>query len=190
MAHTNLGVARERAELEARLGAVGREVGGLAAADALASQRPDLPPPSARVLDLEQDIVRSRLALARAEAQRKALEESLAAANEGLERLQELVDSIRASPFLRAARDEMMVAFVPYENADAATAETSLYRCVAGFVGCRRVGSVRATLPGETTMRHPVRNRELRGLLVEIAIDDARFARDDVLFLGRPPLLF
>jgi hypothetical protein len=190
MAHTNLGVARERAELEARLGATGRELGGLAAAEALASQRPDLPPTSARVLDLEQDVVRSRLALARAEAQKKALQDSLAAANEGLERLEELVDSIRASPFLRAARDEMMVAFVPYENASSAEADAPLYRCRVGFVWCKQVGAVRATLPGETTMRHPVRNRELRGLLVEIALEDGRFAREDVLFVGRPPLLF
>jgi hypothetical protein len=190
MSRTNLTVTRERAQLDERIGTVRREVGGLAAAEALALQRPDLPPTSPRVLDLEQDIVRSRLSLARAEAQKKALEESLAAANEGLQRLEELVESIRASPFLRAARDEMMVGFVPYENADAAAEHTPLYRCALGFVVCRKVGAVRATLPGETTMRHPVRNRDLRGLLVEIALDDTRWAREGVLFLRRPPLLF
>jgi hypothetical protein len=56
------------------------------------------------------------------------------------------------------------------------------------MVMCHRVGSVIEVLPGEITLRHPHRERQLRGRMIELSLDEPEAARDDVLFLGGAPL--
>ena len=190
MSQTNLSLARDRVDLETRVSALGRELRGLGAVAAIADGEAAPRAASTRTLDLEQHLARSQVALARAEESRAALAGSVADAEAGIGRLDALIAALRASPWVRAAEQQVTLAFVPYANAGAAREGAPLYGCAVGFVACRRVGSVAALLPGETKVRHPVRNRELRGVLAEIRLDDPRRARDDILHLGRKPLLF
>jgi len=51
------------------------------------------------------------------------------------------------------------------------------------------VGVVGHALTGEVAVKHPVRQTMLRGVMVELELRDERWAREELLHLGRPPLL-
>jgi hypothetical protein len=57
---------------------------------------------------------------------------------------------------------------------------------------CYHVGEVIEVLPGEVQGKHPHRDKNLRGQLVELKLDDddADAAAADVLFAGGRPILF
>jgi hypothetical protein len=59
------------------------------------------------------------------------------------------------------------------------------------MVLCYHVGEVLEVLPGEVQFKHPHRDKQLRGQMVELKLDkeDADAASDDVLFAGGKPLL-
>ena len=65
---------------------------------------------------------------------------------------------------------------------------TPLYGCLIGVVWCGRVGRIVDRLPGEVVFNHPFHNRAVRGLAVQVDLDDARWAERPVLFSRR--LLF
>jgi hypothetical protein len=71
-----------------------------------------------------------------------------------------------------------------------ATTGADLYACRFGLVGCKRVGKLAEPLDGEVVTKHPLHNEILRGVMVELDLTDARWARQKVLFAGKPPLLF
>ncbi len=98
--------------------------------------------------------------------------------------------SIRNLPYLRAVEEKMTVAFVPYNNIARAKVGTSIYGCSAGIILCRRVGEVAEVLEGEVVDKHPFFNKELRGLLVRVQLDDSKWDQNQVLFLERVPLFF
>jgi hypothetical protein len=135
------------------------------------------------VLRVLQELKRSQLELAKAVDTRALLENSL-------ERYEEIVQSMAASPLLLAAQRRSTVAFVPYDNVSGLRAGTPLYGCAAGLVWCRRVGEVVGVLAGEVTFKHPTQNTMLRGQSVQVKLADARAAEHKVLFAGGRPLLF
>lgn len=188
MAQANLSLETARAELETRLSALDRELRGLDAVAVLADGKAAPPAASTRTLDLEQQLARSQVAMARAEAMRDGIRRSVEDADVAVARFDDLIEAIDASPWMRAARGEVTFAFVPYANLAAAERGAPLFACAVGFLGCTRVGRLGAILAGEATRRHPVQNRELRGVLAEIELDDPARAREDVLHLGRKPL--
>jgi len=53
---------------------------------------------------------------------------------------------------------------------------------------CRNVGSVLKTLPGEVQLRHPHRDNQMRGQMIELSLTDTTAGQDDVLFVGGKPL--
>ena len=53
---------------------------------------------------------------------------------------------------------------------------------------CRQVGKVVDILPGEVSFKHPQREKILRGRMVELKLDDAEAAQQEVLFVGGRPL--
>ena len=101
----------------------------------------------------------------------------------------QLLKAIEESPYLRAISRNVTVAFVPYENLDNAAPGTPLFGCSLGLLWCHEVGTVREVLEGEVVMKHPIRHTMLRGVMVELKLRDERWARDELLLLGRPPLL-
>jgi len=64
-------------------------------------------------------------------------------------------------------------ALEPYENLDGVTNGTALYGCRLAMVGCHQVGTVIEVLPGEVTFKHPHRDSDVRGQMVELRMTDA-----------------
>ncbi|XXF81082.1 hypothetical protein P2318_15360 [Myxococcaceae bacterium GXIMD 01537] len=188
MAQTNLALSQNAVELDARLEALRRELRGLDAAqagldgkDAL-GRTPD-------VLLLEREYTRSTLERARADSSRQNLGEDLRALDLAVTRYEQLIATIQSSPYLRAMAGNLAVAFVPYENLENATPGTALYACSGPLVWCHEVGTVGKVLEGEVSVKHPIRQHFLRGVMVELRLQDSAAARNQLLHLGRPPLL-
>ncbi len=141
------------------------------------------------VLRIKQELNHVLLEEARARDLRDALAQSLVAIDKALTRHSETIATIENSPFLRATKGQVTVAFVPYDNLDRVKPGTPLYGCRAGPLFCSKVGAVQEILNGEVTMKHPLHNTLLRGVMVEMKLLDRKWAEHSVLFLNRSPLL-
>lgn len=188
IAQSNLNLAEHAVELETRQEALRRELQGLDAARAGRGGKAE--GMTTEVLLLEREHTRSVLEQSRAEALRDATQEDLRALDAAAERYEKLLTTIRASPHLRALEGNLTVAFVPYENLENAPAGTPLYACSAKLVWCHQAGVVGEVLEGEVSVKHPIRQHFLRGVMVELHLQDGVSAREELLHLGRPPLLF
>jgi hypothetical protein len=97
------------------------------------------------------------------------------------------VDRLSSSYFLKARTDKIVVGFVPYANLSTARPGTPLYRCSWGLLNCSEVGKILSVLDGEVTERHPEKDKMLRGVMIEMQLNDTRAAQDNVLFAGSKP---
>jgi hypothetical protein len=134
------------------------------------------------VLKIKQELQASRLETQKAIETRDTLKIAL-------EREDKLVASLKQSSYLRAIADGAQVAFVPYGNLKDVKKGNSLYGCKLGMVFCHKVGTVLDVLPGEVLFKHPNRDKQLRGQMLELRLEDGADATDDVLFVGGRPLL-
>lgn len=138
-------------------------------------------------LMLEQAYTRSVLERTSAEEKDALLGEKAQDLSRAAERYDGLLMAIHSSPYLKAIRKGLTVAFVPYENLEQALPGTPLYGCSFVVLGCHRVGAVGALLEGEVTFKHPVRQRMLRGVMVELELEEASWVREELLHVGRAP---
>ncbi|NMO15456.1 hypothetical protein HPC49_10755 [Pyxidicoccus fallax] len=189
LAQSNLSLAQTSVDLETRLESLQRESLGLAAVQKGLGKDTTPDGMTTDVLLLEREHTHSVLEMARAEATLKSLREDLKALDEVAQRYDMLIASLRASPYLRAIEKNLTVAFVPYENLKNAEVGTPLYACTAKLFWCHEVGVVGNALEGEVSIKHPIRQYMLRGLMVEIQLTDDASAREDLLHLSRPPML-
>jgi hypothetical protein len=134
------------------------------------------------VLKIKQEYQASRLETQKAIETRDTLKIALG-------REDKLVASLEQSSYLRAMADGAQVAFVPYGNLKDVKKGNSLYGCRLGMVFCHKVGTVLDVLPGEVLFKHPNRDKQLRGQMLELKLEDGTDATDDVLFVGGRPLL-
>jgi len=180
---SNLTLAERQAEFETRAAELEAQTRSL---DAILANAGNAGPAlSYEVLRIKQEYEASRLDLAKATEARDTLQTSLA-------RQDKIVASLKQSAYLRAIADKASVAFVPYANLSGVSKGTSLYACKLGMLFCYHVGEVREVLPGEVQGKHPHRDKNLRGQLVVLKLDDddADAAAGDVLFAGGRPVLF
>ncbi len=184
LARTNLSLAEGSAELQTKLEAMKRELAGIDAS--LAGKAGGL---TTETLLREREYTHSVLEVARAKNEQEHLKNSLRALDEAVGRYDVLLATIRSSPWMEAIEKGLTVGFVPYENLENAPPGTPLYRCALRLLWCREVGVVGHPLQGEVTVKHPVRQSVLRGVMVELQLQDDRWAREELLHLGRPPLL-
>ena len=180
IANSNLSLAERQAEFENRAAALEKES---AALENVLSKKQSAGVLSYDVLKIKRDYDTSRLESAKATEERKALQASL-------ERRDAILNSIGQSPQLRASDQKADVAFVPYSNFEGLKVGTPIYACAFEMVLCHEAGKVKAIMPGEVTSKHPHREKMLRGQMIELALDDADAAEENVLFVGRKPLLF
>jgi hypothetical protein len=193
IASANLGFNESQSTLTTRMEALSREVDSLAlvaAATGGAGGRGGPVRLTTGVLMLEQERLKSELEVARAEQVRDATLASLASLDDAIKKYDTLLGAIEGSPYLRAIARNVTVAFVPYENLANAPEGTPLYGCSLGLLWCRQVGAVRDVLEGEVVLKHPVRHEMLRGVMVEVELQEPEWAREDLLHANRPPLLF
>jgi hypothetical protein len=180
IAGSNLSLAERQADYETKAADLEAQTRSLEAL--LANARSDAPM-SYDVLKIKEEYDRSALESEKALGLRDALRSSLA-------REDQMVAQLQHTSYLRALADHAQVAFVPYGNLGGIEKGTSLYGCRLGMIACHRVGTVMEVLPGEVQFKHPHRDKELRGQMVELSLDDGAAATDDVLFVGGRPLLF
>lgn len=109
-------------------------------------------------------------------------------ARERLARGEKIISGLQQSAYLRAISDHAVVAMVPYDNLGHVAPGTKLYACKLAMVWCHEVGTVLEILPGEVVFRHPHRDSELRGQMIELRLDDATASEADELFAGGSPL--
>ena len=98
-----------------------------------------------------------------------------------------LIHELQSSAYITAIEKKVTVAFVPYENLDNVDAGMPIYACRWGLVLCREVGHVRTQLSGEVSDQHPQSGSSMRGVMVEIDLDDREAAGEKALFVGKKP---
>jgi hypothetical protein len=176
---SNLGLAERQAEYETRAADLDAQARSLEAL--LSDTKGSDGSLSYDVLKIKQEYEASRLETQRAIDNAKMLRTALA-------REDKLVTSLKQSSYLKALADGAQVAFVPYGNLENVKKGEPLYGCWMTMVFCKKVGSVLDILPGEVMGKHPNRDKMLRGQMVELKLDQAITATDDVLFVGGRPL--
>lgn len=93
------------------------------------------------------------------------------------------------SPYYRALREEVTVAFVPYTNLEGIEPGDRIYDCYLQVVLCRKVGKIVKIYDAEEHTKHPLFKTDLRGKLVEIKFTDEDSSKSQVVFIGGKPLL-
>src|SRR5690349_2994053 len=88
-----------------------------------------------------------------------------------LDRQEKILAGLKGSAYIRAINDQATVAFVPYGNLTGVKKGEPLYACRLSFMFCYKVGEVVAVIPGEVQFRHPHRDKNLRGQLVEVKLE-------------------
>ncbi|MBA3397757.1 MAG: hypothetical protein H0T89_34355 [Deltaproteobacteria bacterium] len=173
----NLSLAEKQAEYEARaaeLAAQASALEGMVSGKGGAALSYD-------VLKIKREYEQSRLELAKALGDSKVLKASLA-------RQDQTINDLQASAYLRAMSDEATVALVPYENLEGVKQGTEVYACRFGFMVCREVGQVAEVLRGEVSFKHPRRDAQMRGQMVEVKLKEGAASKEDILYVGKKPL--
>ena len=134
---------------------------------------------------IQESVLASRKASGHGDAMRK----SLAILDQTLSSYDVQLARIQKAPYVIAADKSLNTAFVPYDNASAVHVGDKVYACALGAFWCKPVGTVAEILDGEVTGKHPLHNRELRGVLARLRITDGgRSMQQPVLYLHRAPL--
>lgn len=95
----------------------------------------------------------------------------------------------KQSPYYRALREEVTVAFVPYANLEDVSVGDKVYDCYLQVFACYNVGQVKTIYDAEEHAKHPLFKTDLRGKLVEIKFTDPDSSKSQVIFIGGKPLL-
>lgn len=177
---SNLSLAERQAEYETRAADLEAQTRSL---EALLANTTTDAAISYDVLKIKQEYEASRLETQKAIENRDMLKLAL-------DREEKLLDTLKHTSYLRALGDHAQVAFVPYGNLTKVEKGKGLYACKLGMVICHKVGTVLEVLPGEVQFKHPHKDKMLRGQMVELQLEQADAAEDDVLFVGGRPLLF
>lgn len=178
IAGANLAVAERQAEYKARAAELAAQTRAL---DAIVRGEQDTGALSYDVLRIKREYDASQLELAKALADRDVLKASIA-------RQDQTIKDLQQSAYMRALGGNVTVALVPYGNLDEARPGTPVYACRLSFVICREVGTVKEVIPGEQSFKHPRRDAQVRGQLVELQLVDKGSSQEDVLFVGGKPL--
>jgi len=187
-----LSYAQREVEFETRLEALRREVGAMRGA--LAEMRGEsveenVSAQSMDVLLRMRDFHRARLELEDLKAQRLPLQRKLQAIDTSMAEHDEILATIQNSAYYLAMHEQITVAFVPYENLHNVAPGVDVYGCKLELIWCTQVGKVVRILDGEVATRHPLFNRERRGLIVQIKLDDPEWAELKSLHAASKPFL-
>ena len=142
---------------------------------------------SAEEVMLRREFDRVALDRNNALARKRVLDQQLSELETRIAHVAQQVAQLETTPFARAQRERVIVAFVPYANLRSVRTGTSLFACVWGLVRCRNVGHISSILEGEVEEHHPHDQSIQRGVLVEVAMSDASAAEGRVLFAGSKP---
>ncbi len=183
--------AQKEVELQTRIAELDREV---AALDALLAEMDgagsigDDTALSVHALSLMGDYNKTRLEVANLEAQRRPIERQIAAIDNSTEDYDHILATIERSPYYQALDEEVTVAFVPYDNLHGMEVGDPVYGCALELLWCKQVGTVSEILDSEIQIKHPVFKTDMRGLMLEIDLDDERWGEEKALHVNSKPL--
>jgi len=136
----------------------------------------------------EHQLIQSFVSHAELQSRLAPLEIRIKSLDQLLSQFLSTLDSLEKSPYVRASQEAVTVAFVPYENLPNVKTATPVFGCYLEFFLCRKVGSVRAVLPGETSLSHPLNGGDLRGQMIELEMTEKSWSESRALMVGRAPL--
>jgi len=183
LAGTRLSLETTSLELQGRVAALTRAVSSL---DAAASGGKGVS--SYEILRIRAEYDRSVAAGAKAADEVAAATKSVAMLDTTIRAEEAILETMRRSPYHELPGGRGVLAFVPYENAGAATEGAPVYACRVGIVWCRKVGSLARPAEGEVVQKHPLLHQDLRGIFVRMNVDEWAAAESAVLHVGRRPL--
>jgi hypothetical protein len=190
IAGANLGLDQKSVEISTQVAQLTREIESLRSAHAAAMTGGRTKGQvSYDVLHIKHEFDQSVLAASKARHDAEALESSIAMLGEIIVRHERLIDMISRSPYVMAADKNLTMAFVPYENKKSVTVGAPVYGCKVGLVWCSRVGEVAEIIDGEVLQKHPLHNKDLRGVMVRLSLQDPKWIEQPVLHVGGRPLL-
>jgi hypothetical protein len=123
----------------------------------------------------------------RSAARKEVIGRQIERLDSAIKRYDALISQIQSSAYIHSMDRHVTVAFVPYENLDNVEEGMSIYACRWGLVWCRDVGTIGAQLKGEVTDTHPQTGNSLRGVMIEMRLDDREAAEERALFVGKRP---
>jgi len=123
----------------------------------------------------------------RSAARKQVIGRQIERLDTSIKRYDALIGQIQGSAYIQAMDSKVTVAFVPYENLDNIEDGMSIYACRWGLIWCREVGTVGPQLKGEVTDTHPQTGNSLRGVMIEMRLDDREAAEERALFVGKRP---
>ncbi len=191
--HSNLSLEENQVALYNRMAEVQRNIASLKLIQTALENGTPLPPTgdlSYQVLHIKEDHTHSITELANARNTRDVHVQNLSALDVSIDRYDRILKEIHNSPYLKAVDENLNIAFVPYDNVQGVRPNVSVYECRLGLVFCRKAGKVVETLEGEVQGRHPLHASYERGLMVRLDLKSPQTAKESILFLSRPPLLF
>lgn len=190
IASASAAMAEKAAEIGSRVSLLSRRVDSLNTAKGSvgAGELGKVGEYSYDVLQIKHLYDRSILDSEKAKKQVEVLKKTLGSLDGSIGRYDALIKSIEEAPYLMAANKQMAMAFVPYDNMPNVSEGHPVYTCKLGFLICKKVGTVEKILDSEVQGHHPMRNEEIRGQMVKLALTDGNVARSAVLHIGRAPL--
>ena len=186
IAEANLSLETRRVELDTRIKSLHYTSSALASA--LSTNNKAKRRLSYDALRIRQEFDRSVLAAQKADDDKKVALNAIKMTEKTIGDYDKLLKDMEESPYLRTSDEDLVVAFVPYDNVGSAYPGTPVYTCALGFLWCRSIGKVGKTFDGEIAQKHPMLQRELRGIIVALDLEDPKGAESGVLHLGRKPL--
>jgi hypothetical protein len=191
IATVNLGLDAKHVEISTQAAELKRQIASLESAQiASRGAKSALASYSYEVLRIRREFDQSLLASAKAEDEAAALAQSIAALDQVIGQHDRMLETIRHSPYMMAADKSFNMAFVPYDNRARVQVGSPVYGCRFGFVFCTKVGAVDEVVDGEVVGRHPLHNKDVRGVMVRINLADSKWIERAALFVGGRPLLF
>jgi hypothetical protein len=175
------------AENATNLTALDRQLKSIAAAQGVIAGRAGL---SLGYEELEkiQTWNKGRVNLAIGEAEKKLLDQNLRDLESLKSEILKSLEPISNSPLLTAARQPVVVAFVPYENLTAFHEGHSLFRCRLWLVWCVKIGVIGRLVDGEVSLPHPLYGRYIRGAFYGVSLEKGEQAAQGLLVFSSRPL--
>lgn len=103
--------------------------------------------------------------------------------------LEKAVSVAQRSPYYLATKGNVNFAFAEY-GTNHVKEGRPVFGCFLNMIICHQVGTVERVFTDEESAVHPVFHTNIRGVLIQLNLNDPEAAKDTVLFLGRKPLLF